>query len=99
MGRTAVDAGVAVDAFALVDDREGLSHRDGALLAGSDAFLASDTADVTVLSGPGTRPFILAAYGNCCRYGHELEKMLRADFHALAAAVAQAAVDGDDAVF
>ena len=99
MGRTAVDAGVTMDALALVDDGQGLSHRDGALRTGSDALLASDTSDITVLSGSCTRPFILAAYGNCCRYGHELEKMLRADFHALAAAVAQAAVDGDDAVF
>lgn len=99
MCRAAVDAGVTVDALALVDDGQGLSHRDGALRTGSYALLASDTSDSTVLSRSRTRPFILAADGNGCRYGHELEKMFRTDLHALAAAVALGAVHGNDTVF
>ena len=99
MGRTAIDTDIAVDAFTLVDDSQGFSHGDGALLTGADAFLASDAADITVLSGTGARPFILTADCHCGRDRHELQKFFRADLHALAAAVALGAVYGNDAVF
>ena len=99
MRRTAVYTGITVDAFALVDDRQGFSHRDGFLRTGSYALLASDTTDVTVLSGPCARPLVLTADGDGRRYRHELEKMLRADLYALATAVALGTVYGNDAVF
>lgn len=99
MGRTAVDTGITVDALALVDDRQGLSHGDGLLRTGTDTLLAADAANVTVLSCSGTRPLVLAADGNGCRYRHELEKVLRADLDALSAAVALGTVNRDDTVF
>lgn len=98
MGRTSVDAGIAVDALALVDDRQGLSHRDGLLRAGSYTLLAADTSDGAVLSRSCTRPLVLAADGNGRRYRHEFKKMLRADLDALAAAMALCTVYGNDAV-
>lgn len=99
MGRASVDAGITVDTFALVDDRQGLPHGDRLLRTGSDALLASDTSDGTVLSCSCTRPLVLTAYGNSRRYGHEFEKMLRTCLHALAAAMAERSVDRDDTVF
>ena len=99
MGRTAVDTGVTMDAFALVDDRQGLSHGDRLLRAGTYALLAADAADGTVLSGPGSRPLVLAADSNRRGNRHEFKKMLRTYLDALAASVAEGTVDRDDAVF
>ena len=98
MSGAAVYACVAVDALALVDDGEGFAHRDGALRTGSDALLASDTSDIAVLPGSGTRPLVLAAHGDCSRDRHQFEELLRADLDALSAAVAERPVDGNDAV-
>ena len=98
VSRTTIYADIAMNAFTLVDDRQGFSHGDGALLTGTDAFLTSDAADITVLSGSGARPFILAADGYRSGDRHKFQKFLRTDFDALAAAVALGPVYGNDAV-
>ncbi len=98
MGRTTVYTDITMDAFALVDDRQGFPHGDRTLRAGTDAFLASDTTDITVLAGSGTRPLILTSDRHGSRDRHQLDEFLRTYFHALSAAVTQRTVDMTDAV-
>ena len=98
MRRASVDTGVAVDAFALVDDRERLSHGDRALRAEPYAFLTADAADITVLSRSGTRPLILATYSNCCSDWHQFDELFRTDFDTLSTSVALGTVDLADPV-
>ena len=87
MCRTAVYTDVAMNAFALVDDRERFTHGDGTLRTGTYAFLTADTTDVAVLSGAGSRPLILATYGYGCRDRHQFDQFLRTNFDTLSTAV------------
>lgn len=49
-----------VRAFVLVDNRQGAVHGDGAILAGFEAFLATDAANGAIFPGLGTGPFVFA---------------------------------------
>ena len=50
----------AMCAFVLVDDCQGAVHGDGAILAGLEAFLATNTANGAIFPGLGTGPFVFA---------------------------------------